>query len=220
MAKFTLEDLGHRIAFDYRVAMPMQYKLMELSVHRKAKDARAHKNAISDPADANKAKHYRVAYRIKTLVGLDKYHDLTVVHIDLLANGNYPFSEPSCWVISKPMPWSPHFKKGAPICIGEIWKQAKGKILLGHLLVHIAKLLNFDEEARGGGYVGWNGAAVRFWKKKFKEMPITTGLIYPNLPLEITHGVQDSKITPTLFRPEGEIQLAPSSELEKLFHPT
>jgi hypothetical protein len=219
MAKFTSADLGRRIAFDYRVAMPMRYKLMELSAHRKAKDARAHKNAISDPAEANKAKHYRIVYRIKTLVGLAKYHDLTVVHIDLLANGNYPFSNPSCWVISKPMPWSPHFKEGAPICIGDIWNQAKGEILLGHLLIHIAKLLNFDEEAHRGGYVGWNGASVRFWKKKFKERPITQGLTYPSLPLEITHGVRHRKTTPALFRPRGQIQLAASSELDKLFHP-
>jgi hypothetical protein len=135
-----------------------------------------------------------------------------------LAEGNYPFSKPASWVISKPIPWSPHFKYGAPICIGTIWSQS-GSTLLGHLLKHIAKLLNFDEVARGGGYVGWNGQATRFWKKELNEQPITPGLTYPSLPTDRTHGVKHTTTTPGLFRPGGQMRPDPSSGPGTLFRP-
>ncbi|HEX8335483.1 MAG TPA: hypothetical protein VF621_02065, partial [Pyrinomonadaceae bacterium] len=108
------------------------------------------------------------------------------VYVNLQANKNYPFSEPGCYVESR-MPWSPHFLKGRPICLGEIWQQAQGTMLLGQLLVHIAKLLNFDEVARGGGYVGYNGEAIEYWKRVLGYQAITKNLPYPELPPEIIH---------------------------------
>lgn len=191
MAKLTQQELRGRLAFDYGVAMDMHCPVMELSAHHIADEARKGEDAILDPARAHLARHYRVVYRIKTLAGPDRYHDWTLVHIDLLANGNYPYSLPACWVLSEPMPWSPHFKKGNPICIGGSWGAAQGKMLLGHLLIHIAKLLNFDE-VREKGYAGWNREAGQFWEKKLKLQPITPDLVYPRLPVEKTHGVQPS----------------------------
>jgi hypothetical protein len=55
-------------------------------------------------------------------------------------------------------------------------------MLLGELIVHIAKLLNFDEVARGGGYVGYNGEAIEYWKTDLEYLPITPNLPYPELP--------------------------------------
>ena len=189
MARLRKEELGERLRLDYQVAMGMRCAAMDVTAHHKSEDLRAQRNLITSEVNAHLASHYRACYRIKTLVGRDRYAEHTAVHFDLLANGNYPYSEPGCWVVSSPMPWSPHFKKGYPICIGEIWKEAKGNILLGHLLIHVARLLNFDEAARGGGYRGWNGAAINFWQKQLHGRPITSGLVYPALPVDLTHGL-------------------------------
>jgi hypothetical protein len=202
MAKLTQQELRKRLAFDYDVAMDMRCPVMNLSAHHTATQARKGENAILDPTWAHLARHYRVGYRIKTLIGPDRYHDWTLIHFDLLANGNYPYSRPACWVLSEPMPWSPHFMKGEPICIGGSWSAAQGTMLFGQLLAHIARLLNFDE-VREKSDTGWNREAAQFWEKKLKLQPITPNLVYPRLPVEKTHGVQPSPPRKGGFRQLG-----------------
>jgi hypothetical protein len=194
---------------------------MDLSAHHTVDQARKGEKVILDPTWAHLARHYRVEYRIKTLSGPDRYHDWTLVHIDLLANGNYPYSMPACWVLSDPMPWSPHFKKGQPICIGRGWSVAQGRMLLGQLLIHIAMLLNFDE-AREKVDVGWNREAAEFWEKKLKMQPITPDLVYPRLPLEKTHGVQPAPPRKCGFRQLGvepdQVECQPTTSERGLRH--
>jgi len=167
----------------------MSCELATVSAHRSLDDAMASRGGIATSGEGHLARFYRVEYRIRTLVGAGTYANSTTVVIDLLANGNYPLSEPACWVVSRPMPWSPHFREGSVICLGELWKEAKGEILLGHLLSHVAKLLNYDEVARGGGYVGWNAEAIRYWEHELGGKPITPGIVYPVPDTLLTHGL-------------------------------
>jgi hypothetical protein len=201
MKPLMRQDLENRLRFDYEVVTRMANSVMRLTAYRNGTDLKAGTHPITTEAEAHQARHYRVEYRIKTLAGRGEYMDLTVVHVDLLCNGNYPYSEPACWVLSQPVPWSPHFKSGYPICLGEIWKEAKGNILLGQLLIHIARLLNFDEVARSGGYAGWNASAIAYWKQVLHLQPITPGLAYPVLPSDLTHGAVEVKFQSSPFRP-------------------
>jgi hypothetical protein len=187
----------------------MSCALMEVSAHRSLDDAKSQRLPIVKAVDGHLGRFYRVHYRIPTLGGAGKYSNSTTIVIDLAANGGYPLSEPACWVISQPMPWSPHFREGSVICLGELWTERKGQILLGHLLGHIARLLNWDEIARDGGYVGWNGAAIRYWEKELGRQPITPGLVYPIPDARLTHGLDPSTSVfrsvreakpPTVFR--------------------
>jgi hypothetical protein len=184
MAGLGPDDLRSRLQLDFRVVSRMRSPLMQVAAYRNVDDLRKRRNPITSEHEGHLATHYFVDYHIRTLVGRDLYSDRTSVYINLQANKNYPFSEPGCYVESK-MPWSPHFLKGRPICLGEIWQQAQGTMLLGQLLIHIAKLLNFDEVARGGGYVGYNGEAIEYWKRVLGYQPITKTLPYPELPGEI-----------------------------------
>jgi hypothetical protein len=160
---------------------------MNVAADRNADDINKRRNPITSDDEGHLATHYFVDYHVKTLVGRNVYSDRTGVEVNLHANNNYPFSEPGCYVVEGRMPWSPHFLKGRPICLGEIWRQAQGTMLLGQLLIHIAKLLNFDEVARDGGYVGYNGEAIEYWKTVLGYRPITENLIYPELPHGIIH---------------------------------
>lgn len=182
MAKLTLAQRQDRLRFDFLVIKNMNSPIMSVKAYRSLEDMKARRNPINSKDEGASAAHYIADYMIKTLVGEDQYSSSTSVHFDLLAKGDYPFSDPVCWVISNEIPWTPHFSKGRPVCIGEIWEEAKGRMLLGQMLIHVAKLLNFDEVPRSPNYNGYNGAAVRYWRNKLNMQPITPGLAYPVLP--------------------------------------
>lgn len=182
MAKLTLAQRQDRLKFDFLVVINMTSPIMSVAAYRSLEDMKARRNPIVSKDEGSFATHYIADYKIKTLVGEDRHSSSTSVHFDLLAEGDYPFSEPKCWVLSNEIPWTPHFTKGRPVCTGEIWGEAKGKMLLGQLFIHVAKLLNFDEIPRSPNYNGYNGAAVRYWKTKLNMQPITPNLVYPVLP--------------------------------------
>lgn len=191
MSKLSPTQLAERKRLDHRVVMEMARRsdLIEVRPFVNMDDLRSGDRAICPEDDSARANHYLVHYAVRTLAGPDRILDATTVHIDLLAGGNYPYSEPACWVLSRPLPWTPHFREGAPICLGELWQEARGQVLLAHLVRHLAKLLNFDELERHAGYRGWNGAAIDHWRDKLRARPITPGLRYPEPAVELTHGV-------------------------------
>jgi hypothetical protein len=191
VAKYTSEHLRGRRVLDYRVAIAMGERCEVISVeaYTTATDLRARRNPITGPDGGPRALHYLVTYRIKTLVGPGQFANETRIHVDTEIT-NYPFKEPASWVLSQ-TPWSPHFKTGAVVCTGDHWKPS-GESLLGHLIRHHAKLLNWDEVARGGGYVGWNGAAIAWHKKHYGDKPLTAELDYPEIPADIAYGVEET----------------------------
>jgi hypothetical protein len=188
MEKLEADLLRSRLRFDYQTVMAMSSPLMLVEAYRNIDDLLARRDPITSEADGHLAVHYRVKYHIKTLVGPGRYSESTTVRFDLFANNNYPYKEPVCWVIESECetPWSPHFLEGHFVCIGPIWKRAAGQMLLGELMVHIAKLLNFDEPPyENPDYVGWRGDAVTYWVKTLDRQPISKSLVYPPLPRKV-----------------------------------
>lgn len=182
-----IDDLRSRLKLDYQVVMLMRSPLIIIEAYRNVDDLRARRDPVVSEAEGHLATHYRVDYNIKTLIGQGRYSNKTTVHFDLFANIDYPFEEPGCFVIDSPMPWSPHFYIGHTICLGPLWEQAEGNLLLGQLLVHVAKLLNFDEpEYAEANYGGYNPDAVEYWEKVLERQPITKNLRYPPLPDLVT----------------------------------
>ena len=193
MARYSETQRRTRLGFDFLACTEMARRsnLLTLEAYASPGDLRARKHAITDPANGHRAVHYLAIYHpLKTLRGAGQFMDSTTIHIDVLANANYPFSPPASWVIG-PMPWSPHFKQGTVICIGDLW-DVRGTTLLAHLVRHHARLLNWDERARGGGYVGWNGEAIAWHRKHYGDRPLTDGLVYPELPTEVVYGVEST----------------------------
>jgi hypothetical protein len=185
VAQLTLQQRQDRLRYDYSVVMKMRSPLINITAYRNPDDLEKRRNPIVSDENGHLATHYLVTYYIKTLTGPDRYSNKTSVKIDLLANGNYPYSPPACWVIDSELPWTPHFTKAHPICIdADLWHDSKGRMLLGDLLKHIAKLLNFDEIPRTPGYNGYTPEAAEYWRTKLGGRPITPNLIYPQLPME------------------------------------
>jgi len=191
MPKLKPEELQSRLRFDWTITQKMNSPLVLIQAFKSLPDLRGRKDPIAKEQAGHRACVYSVEYRVRSLVGEGVFHDRFQVSMDLLAGGNYPFSEPACFVSSQPIPWSPHFMpRNGAICLGELWTQARGAMTLGHLIVHICKLLNFDEPDREPSYGGWNAAAVNYWRKVLHRQPLTKELVYPKLPAEVTHAIE------------------------------
>jgi hypothetical protein len=183
MIKLTAEQLKTRLKMDYQIVTKMRSPLMSVTAYRNAADLDKRRNPIVSEDEGHLATHYLVTYSIRTLVAENEYSEKTSVKFDLLANGNYPYTWPGCWVTSSRLPWTPHFREGVPICIDhDLWEDFDGGMLLGELFVHVAKLLNFDEIPRSENYGGFNPAAAKYWREVLGRKPLTPNLPYPALP--------------------------------------
>jgi hypothetical protein len=155
---------------------------IRVSGHRTAEDVRANRAPVSvdDPVPPD---HYRVVYDFDTLRGPGRRHRPTVVHVAPLANGAYPTTAPSAWVVSKVIPWTPHFAANVPICHGtHVWIANRTQLV--DYVTHIGKLLNFDEPPPTPGYHGYNGAAVAYWHDTMRLRPLDPDLRFPTFRLE------------------------------------
>ena len=186
--RLSPQDLASRRALDFRVVNKMNTDCYQFSAHRTPQDATTHRNSITDARDARYALHYRARYRIKTLTGPGEYSAYTTIRLDVSSAG-YPFSEPVSWVVEEgesQLPYSPHFARNRPICLGSVWR-SDGQVLLGHCLIHLARLLNWDETIESGHH-GYNRDAVVWWWEHLRH-PLTPGQIYPVLPSDEAYGL-------------------------------
>src|SRR6185436_18709958 len=143
-------------------------------------------------AEAGRASAYLVEYRFPHLVGRGTTATSALAAFDLYAGGNYPYSPPGVWILSRPTPWSPHVHSAAgTVCIGPAWERASGQMLLAQLVVHVARLINFDEPGAATSAGHWNASAVHYWRSALGGGPYLRDLQYPRLPVEVTHGVSD-----------------------------
>ncbi|QDU52113.1 ubiquitin-conjugating enzyme family protein [Gimesia panareensis] len=189
MPHLTKTQLASRLRYDFQVVKSIEGPMIQVSAYCSVSDLKRKHNAITEVEAAGEATHYLIEYHIKSLKTKGKFHSKWLCHVDLLAEGSYPFSKPVAHIVSKPIPWSPHFlRKVGLICLGDnFWQNKNGDTLLYHLVIHVAKLLNFDEPYREW-YSGWNREAVQYWGSVLKGQPITPGLIYPIASHQLTHG--------------------------------
>jgi hypothetical protein len=150
--------------------------------HRNAADARADRDPVP-PGDLNPPTDYLVVYEFDTLRARGVRHQPTMVHVAPLANGDYPRSAPTAWVVSDVIPWTPHFAANVPVCHGDhTW--IPNRTLLVDYIIHIGKLLNFDEPPPTPSYHGYNGSAVAYWRDEMKFEPLNPDLRFPSIRAE------------------------------------
>src|SRR2546421_702271 len=162
MTRISPDELRSRLRFDYRVCQALFGEVFSGKAYRNASDLQQGRNPITSEHDGHLARKYRIDFHVRTLVGPGQYSDFTTIDVDLEVR-NYPFEEPPAWVTSTPIPYSPHFKAGTPICIGDLWEVAEGHMLLGELLIHIARILNWDHTTNRN-YDGFNPEAVKYYQ--------------------------------------------------------
>jgi hypothetical protein len=185
--RLTQEQLRSRLRFDWRVLTAMWGPVIAGWAYASTCHLERRWAPIGSLAQAHRATKYRVDYHVPTLVGRGRFAPVTTIGFDLSV-GDYPYQPPATWVVSEHVPYSPHFRRGAPVCIGDFWGGPE-PLLLAHLVVHVARLLNWDEVPRGGGYAGWNRDATDYWRQTYRR-PLNPGLRLPSLPGHLTHGTR------------------------------
>ena len=203
MARLTPALQRSRLAFDYRTTRALVAPALgAVRAYRAEDDLRARREVTPDDGAAGQAVLYVVEYRLPVLVGPDTTVPAVTVRFNLLDGGNYPYSTPAAAVTSRPTPWSPHVHPATGlVCLGEGWPLAAGRMLFAQLVVHVLRLLNCDEPDRDPSYVGWNAAAIHYWRTVLHRRPLHPDLEYPRLPAELTH--RGARVDAT-FRPVGE----------------
>ncbi len=205
-----------RLKLDWEVCRAMSGDIFQATGYATSADLEARRRPTAAVVDAHRAEHWLVNFRVRTLIGPGVYAAETKVGFDLSVP-DYPYEEPATFIDSSHVPWSPHFKQGKPVCIGEVWRESRGTMLLGSLLVYVAHLLNWDEKGRGGGYRGWNGEAIDWHRKYLDGRPLTPNLRYPALPHWLTHGIDAGE---SLFAPAATTgQFEPARAIQDLFTP-
>ena len=205
-ADLTPDQRVSRQRADHRLLNALDASDFPIAVsgHRNAEDARTGRSPVP-VGDRNPASHFRVIYDFDTLRAPDVRHRPTVVHVAPLANGHYPRTAPSAWVVGDVVPWTPHFTANMPICHGErLWTANRTQLV--DYVIHIGKLLNFDEPPPPRGYIGWNRAAITYWRDKLGYRPLDPDLRYPVIRIEDVmrpgafSGGEDTSPSPDRFR--------------------
>lgn len=174
-------ELADRRAFDFRVLNDMRCATFDFEGYRTMADLEQRRSIVTEPTAGAAVTKYRWIFRIRTHISRDQFAAQTDIGVNTDV-GDYPLQPPGTWILSSHVPWSPHFMRGAPVCIGpELWTPTGGHITLGELAIHIAHLLNWDETGRPG-YAGWSPEAVEYHKRAYKGRPLDPGLPYPTLP--------------------------------------
>lgn len=176
------QELAQRRIFDLRVLTDMRCGTFDFEAYRTSADLSARRDRVTDPSAGAGVTHYRWIFHIRTHISKTTFSPTTEIGVNTDV-ADYPRQPPGTWIISDDVPWSPHFRKNSPVCIGEeIWSPREGHITLGELAVHIAHMLNWDEVGRGPGYFGWNRAAVEHHRDFYGGKPIDPSVAYPVLP--------------------------------------
>jgi len=174
--------LYRRRVFDLRVLTAMRCATFDFEAYRSIADLERRQSRVTDPAAGATVTKYRWIFRIPTHISRDHFAPETELFVNTDVP-DYPREPPDIWILSNHVPWSPHFRRNAPVCIApELWVPTGGHITLGDLAIHIAHLLNWHEEGRGRDYVGWNPAAIEHHWKRYHGRPINPDLRYPSLP--------------------------------------
>jgi hypothetical protein len=178
---------------------------ISVSGHHSVADARS--GADPMPVGAgNPPRAYRATYEFDTLIGPGERHRPTVIVVDHLANGDYPAGEPVANVIG-PAPWTPHFANGVPVCHGHrLWVPNRTQLV--DYVIHVGRLLNFDEPRPAPGYSGYNAEAIAWWASELDYEPLDPSLEFPAIePTEVLAR------RPARFAPAGAGQVAAAPRL-------
>ena len=187
MGRLTPAELRSRLAYDYEVMRGLEGPSLK-SWRGFASGAQAAAGVEASPAQGTKGlvTFYEVDFAFPMLGAPGVPLPKATARFDLLAGGNYPSTPPLVQFISRPLPFCLRVASGGGIvCIGPGWSEAGGHMLLGQLIVHVMRLVNFDEPP--GGDRGFSNGASEYWRSVLGGRPLNPALVYPTLAEETTH---------------------------------
>jgi hypothetical protein len=165
---------------------------IRVTAHRSNADARANRRVL-EVGENSLPTAYRASFEFDTLIGPGQRQRPTLMVIDPLANGDYPMSEPVANVIGT-APWTPHFANGLPVCHGHrLWVPNRTQLV--DYIIHLGRLLNFDEPKPNASYSGYNRAAIDWWREELGYGPLDPNLEFPTIEPTAVLGRPRSRLT-------------------------
>lgn len=205
MARLTPAELRSRLAYDYEVMLGLDGPTIE-SWRGFVSHAAAAAGVEATPAEAaaGLVTLYSVTYAFPMLSEANVRLPRATATFDLTAGGNYPSTDPAVQFVSHPRPYCPRVSPvSGVVCVGPGWFQSRGHMLLAQLVVHVMRLVNFDEPPGGDG--GLNQLAFAYGINTLGRRPLNPGLVYPTLAEETTHEAPPVPavvvVEPVEFRP-------------------
>lgn len=214
----TPQELRTRLALDARVISRLRSPHLG-AIRGFVSPTQLERRAPATEAElaGGRATYWTVEYRLPMLAGPGRALTSATAVFNLLAGGEYPTTPPAVTFVSRPFPWCGHvMASNGSVCLGEGWLRAQGQILLAHLVVHVMRLVNFDEPRAADGN---NWEALRYGREVLHERPLHPDLTYPALPADILHGVGDDDspaAAASAFIPRGTptpLEVSPSGGL-------
>ncbi len=198
MVQLSLEALRARLALDYRAMRSLRGETLgRVEAFVSPVDILPRREATHAQGLAGLVTAYRVEFRFPML----RSHRRTMQWaraVFRLPTVGYPFAEPT--VAFDPLfPFAPHIShESGAVCTGGAWGAAQGTWLVANLVIHVMKLVNFDEPFTEGGL---NGHAVRYARRELDGQPLNPGLDYPVMDERVTHSGTPAPVAPgALFR--------------------
>lgn len=189
MKRLSAQDRRSRLAYDARICARLSSPNLVLTGHTTIDAMQAGRVATEAEGEAGRVECYGARFLFPVLTGPGPTTP-SITLAFLLTADTYPYSDPFVTVVSRPLPWNPHVSASGTVCIGEAWRNSHGHMLVAQLVTHLMRVLNLDEPDRGPGYVGWNGAAITYWRAALKCQPLNPRVVYPVLPEDLTHGIK------------------------------
>ena len=112
--RLTQEQLQARLRFDWRVLDEMWDAVIVGRAYASTSHLERRWDPVESVAQAHRASKYRVDYHVPTLAGPGRTAPVTTIGFDLSV-GDYPYQPPAIWVVSEPVPYSPHLATSFPV---------------------------------------------------------------------------------------------------------
>lgn len=199
MKRLGLAEARARRALDFTILSAILTPYWTWTAHASASAWSRKEPPVRFEPDGWRAQFYAVTYRLPlVLSGPGQYMTEVTVCFDTSAP-TYPLTAPTTRVVSTPIPWSSHFAAGGTVCLGEIWNEARGRMALCQLVLHVLKLINLDEPRHD--HPGFSPAASAYWATALNYRPLNRGLRYPTLPTALYDGSLKAPVPPSAIVP-------------------
>lgn len=194
MNRLGMVKLRARRALDFTILSRVLTPHWQWSAYPSASAWSRGEKPIGFEVDGWKATFYVVEYRLPTILvsPVGSMASVTVCFDTSLPT--YPFAAPTTRVVSTPVPWNSHVSSGGVVCLGAIWEEARGRMALCQLVLHVLKLLNFDEPPHDEG--GYAPAANDHWAAVLSYQPLNRGVRYPTMPTGLYDGSLRAPVPP------------------------
>ncbi len=200
MSQLSLEALRARLALDYRTMRSLRgAALGRVEAFASPLDLASGREATEAQGLAGFATAYRIEFRFPMRRSAHEALHRARVVVSVTSR-DYPYAEPFVAFERDAIPFCPHVRPvTGHVCLGEAWRVAEGNWLLANLVIHVMKLVNFDEPCTLDSF---SQEAFDYARRVLAGRPLNPDLDYPVMDERVTHsgGSPDALLPASVFR--------------------